>query len=203
MIITSESVSGTVFGIVMICWFVFAATFLLRKRPPSAQEKRRDNAARFGMALEGLGFACVWTFRRPFSGSIFPSDLSLEIAVGSFTVALAIVSTVLVMSAVRTLGKQWALAARLVNDHKLITQGAYSIVRNPIYSGMFGLLIATGLATSRWWILPPAIVLFFAGTMMRVRAEEKLLREAFGEEFEQYTRRVPALVPLLFPGRNK
>ena len=96
MIITSESVSGAVFGIVMICWFVFAATFLLRKRPPSTQEKRRDNAARFGMALEGLAFACVWTFRRPFSVSIFPSDLSLEIAVGFFTVALAIVSTVLV-----------------------------------------------------------------------------------------------------------
>ena len=198
-----DSISGAVFGIVMICWFVFAATFLLRKRPPSTQEKRRNNAARFGMALEGLGFACVWTFRRPFSVPIFPSDLSLEIGVGFFTVALAIVSTVLVMSAVKTLGKQWALAARLVNDHKLITQGAYSIVRNPIYTGMFGLLIATGLAISRWWILPPALGLFFAGTMVRMRAEEKLLREAFGEEFEQYTRRVPALIPLPFTRRKK
>ena len=100
------------------------------------------------------------------------------------------------MSAVRTLGKQWAIAARLVEGHKLITEGPYGWVRNPIYTGM--LLLATGLAVSRWIALPAAIALFGMGTVIRVRSEEKLLREAFGEEFEQYTRRVPAVLPGIY-----
>jgi protein-S-isoprenylcysteine O-methyltransferase Ste14 len=62
---------------------------------------------------------------------------------------------------------------------------------------MFGMMLATGLAVSYWWILPPAIVVFWAGTIMRIRSEEKLLREAFGNDFEQYSQRVPALVPFL------
>jgi protein-S-isoprenylcysteine O-methyltransferase Ste14 len=60
---------------------------------------------------------------------------------------------------------------------------------------MFGMMIATGLAASYWWALLPAIVVFWVGTLMRVRSEEKLLREAFGKEFEEYTRCVPALLP--------
>lgn len=103
----------------------------------------------------------------------------------------------MVLAAVRTLGKQWSVAARLVENHTLVTTGPYGIVRNPIYTGMFGMMLATGLAISYWWILPPAIVLFWFGTMVRIRREENLLHEAFGNEFEQYSRRVPALVPFL------
>ena len=103
----------------------------------------------------------------------------------------------MVISAVKTLGKQWAIAARVVEDHQLITEGPYSIVRNPIYSGMFGSLIATGLAVSKWYALPIAIAVFWYGTHIRVKIEEKLLRETFGSTFEEYARRVPALIPKL------
>jgi len=31
--------------------------------------------------------------------------------------------------------------------------------------------------------------------MVRIRAEERLLREAFGAEFDDYAHRVPAFIP--------
>jgi protein-S-isoprenylcysteine O-methyltransferase Ste14 len=34
--------------------------------------------------------------------------------------------------------------------------------------------------------------------VIRVHSEEKLLREAFGEEFDQYVRRVPAVLPGIY-----
>ena len=43
-----------------------------------------------------------------------------------------------------------------------------------------------------------ALVVFFVGTTIRVRSEEKLLREAFGEQFEKYAQRVPAILPGLY-----
>ena len=48
------------------------------------------------------------------------------------------------------LGKQWALVARVPEGRKFLTEGPYARVCNPIYSGMFGMLLATGLAVSRW-----------------------------------------------------
>jgi protein-S-isoprenylcysteine O-methyltransferase Ste14 len=114
------------------------------------------------------------------------------------TISLAAASVWLIASAVRTLGKQWAVAARLVEGHKLITEGPYAFVRNPIYTGMLGMLIATGLAMEQWIATIVAVIIFFAGLVIRVRAEEKLLREAFGEEFDDYARRVPAVVPGIY-----
>jgi protein-S-isoprenylcysteine O-methyltransferase Ste14 len=102
------------------------------------------------------------------------------------------------MVAVRTLGKEWSIAARLVEGHRLITAGPYQLVRNPIYTAMFGMLLATGLAISHWAALIMAVFVFAIGTRMRIRSEERLLRSAFGAEFESYTQRVPAVVPRFF-----
>ena len=101
-------------------------------------------------------------------------------------------------TALRTLGKEWSLTARLVEGHKLATTGPYAYVRHPIYTGMLGMLLSTGLAVSHWVAIIVALVIFFAGTIIRVRSEERLLREAFGEEFENYAQRVRAIVPGLY-----
>jgi len=187
-----------VFLFVLACWFLFAGIFLLRKKPPKAPESKRDRASLAGIVMQGFGFGVVWSLRRQFFTPLVAMPRPLEIALAIFTVALPIASCWLVLAAVRTLGKQWAFVARVVEGHKLIVEGPYKIVRNPIYLGMFGMLLATGLAVSRWWAILLAIVLFLIGTSIRIRSEEKLLRESFGEEFEAYARRVPALFPRSF-----
>jgi protein-S-isoprenylcysteine O-methyltransferase Ste14 len=196
-----QQLSGVIFEIVfdsvMLCWIAFAAIFLLRKKPPGPTETTRNNAAVVGLALEAVGFSIVWMGRRQQGTPIMPVGILIQIMLGLITVAAAIGSVWFVVAAVRTLGKHWAVAARLVEGHKLVTSGPYSIVRNPIYSGMFGMMIATGLATSRWEALLIAIIVFWAGTIVRVRAEEKLLRKAFGTEFEEYIQKVPSLFPRL------
>jgi protein-S-isoprenylcysteine O-methyltransferase Ste14 len=111
---------------------------------------------------------------------------------------IAVASVCLVNWAARCLGKQWSLQARLVEGHDLIEDGPYRFVRNPIYTGMFGMLVATGLVMMRWERLAVAAVLFAVGTYIRIRMEEKLLRGAFGVRFEEYARRVWALIPGIY-----
>jgi len=60
------------------------------------------------------------------------------------------------------------------------------------------MLLATGLAISHWIALLVGSAVFVMGTMIRVRSEEKLLREAFGAGFDLYAREVPAVVPFIF-----
>ena len=90
------------------------------------------------------------------------------------------------------------MRARLVEGHQLITVGPCAYIRNPIYTGMPGMLIATGLATEHWIALVPASVIFAIGMVIRIRTEEKLLQAQSGDEFEEYAKRVPAVVPGIY-----
>ena len=188
-------------AVVVLSWSVFAAVFLvflMRKKAPSAPDRKREPTSIVGIALQGIGYAAVWSIHRQLFTPIALWGKFFDIAAAVLTMILAIGSIWFVSAAVRTLGKQWSLAARILQGHKLITTGPYNVVRNPIYTGMFGMLLATGLAISHWIGLLIGVIMFVIGTAVRVHSEEKLLREAFGKEFEAYARSVPAVVPFLF-----
>jgi protein-S-isoprenylcysteine O-methyltransferase Ste14 len=169
----------------------------------AASESIRDEArqvATLGIALQMVGYflVCFQPPWRPFLPPVTGISGVVAISLSVLIVTMSVGSVCLVAAAVRTLGKQWAVPARLVEGHKLITAGPYSYVRNPIYTGMLGMLIATGLAMEHWTATAAATVIFASGLLIRVGSEEKLLRAAFGQEFEDYARRVPAVLPGIY-----
>jgi protein-S-isoprenylcysteine O-methyltransferase Ste14 len=192
---------------VIVCWWLFCLTFWLRKRPPRTREAQRDRSSYLGLLLQSVGYFIVWYFPLRHRGIIADRASSypawLEWALALLALAIAIVSVALVNWAARCLGKQWSLGARLVENHMLIEDGPYRLVRNPIYTGMLGMLIATDLAVTQWTataliILLAAIAVFVVGTYIRIRIEERLLRGAFGTQFDEYAHRVPALIPGIY-----
>jgi protein-S-isoprenylcysteine O-methyltransferase Ste14 len=82
---------------------------------------------------------------------------------------------------------------------KLVTTGAYGVVRNPIYSSVtFFILPAVALLTLTWVYFVPSVFLYM-GVMIFIGVEEKQLTEAFGKEYEDYTARVDRLIPFKRP----
>lgn len=82
---------------------------------------------------------------------------------------------------------------------KLVTSGAYGVVRNPIYSSAtFFILPAISLLAQTWVYLVPAVFLY-AGVMIFIGAEEKQLTQVFGKEYKDYLARVDRLVPFKKP----
>jgi protein-S-isoprenylcysteine O-methyltransferase Ste14 len=179
---------------VILCWMAFGLFFLLRRRRAGEPAERRARVSLAGIALQGAGFFVAWTLR----AEMFPSFAPPGIAEKALCLAaglLAPASVWLTLEAVRVLGKQWSFQARLIEGHRLVVEGPYSYMRHPIYTGMLGMLLATGLAFGVWWDVLLATPIFAAGTAIRVRAEERLLCDAFGEDFEAYRRYVPAVIP--------
>ena len=82
---------------------------------------------------------------------------------------------------------------------KLVSTGAYGVVRNPIYSSAtFFILPAVALITLTWVYLIPAVFLY-VGVMIFIGAEEKQLVNAFGKQYEDYLAKVDRLVPFKKP----
>jgi protein-S-isoprenylcysteine O-methyltransferase Ste14 len=82
---------------------------------------------------------------------------------------------------------------------RLVTSGAYGVVRNPIYSSVtFFILPAIALITLTWVYFVPSFFLYI-GVMIFIGQEEKQLEKAFGKEYEDYMARVDRLVPFKRP----
>ncbi len=180
--------------LIALCWLGFLAAFSLRKRPAEGATGPRAPAAVAGILLQSIAIGLVWTLlAERFPDSALPEVVMRALSV--LSVLLAVASVWLVVDAIRVLGRHWSIQARLVEGHRLVVAGPYSHVRHPIYTGMLGMLLATGLAFCVWWALFIALPVFAVGTAIRVRAEERLLHEAFGEDFEAYRRYVPTVIP--------
>lgn len=194
---TNYYVNIAVFVVIILLWIIFAGAFFVRKRPKSAPDAKREEKSWLGLILQGLGFALVWSLqRRPLFSPFVPASPLVSIIVDVAAVAVAVGSVWLATSAVRELGKQWSLAARLTEGHKLVTTGVYQIVRHPIYTAMLGMMLATGVVMSYWLAVAAATLVFCIGTKVRTTFEERLLADAFGAEFREWKAKVPGLIPL-------
>ena len=77
----------------------------------------------------------------------------------------------------------------------LITDGPYSLCRNPLYLGTFIIVLGAGLCLTN-----PLMTLFTILAYLPVhtfvgRSEERHLRDLFGAEYDEYQRTVPAFLP--------
>jgi protein-S-isoprenylcysteine O-methyltransferase Ste14 len=179
-------------------WVGYGAILALGKRGAARGAAKRDVKSSIGFLLQCAAYGICFVLPRTYFSPLFPmSQLNEEIVAG-VDIAFTVASVWFCFAAARALGRQWALMARVIEGHELIRQGPYAVVRNPIYLAMLGMLIATGLAVSRWQALVCAAIVFAAGTAIRIRAEENLLRETFGAAFDEYARRVPAFLPRLW-----
>jgi protein-S-isoprenylcysteine O-methyltransferase Ste14 len=187
-----------VFGIVMLSWLVFLIALLIHKGQYQTVKKTYNKSARLGIILVTIAAVLIFSVHRPFYKPIIHHSIFLTSVIDIFIIVIAVGSVLLEICAMRTLGKQWNIKAVIVEDHKLVTTGAYGIVRNPIYLGMFCKFLAIGLIICKLWALIPALILFLVGTYIRIQAEEKILSETFGEEFENYKKKVRAFIPFIY-----
>jgi hypothetical protein len=82
-------------------------------------------------------------------------------------------------------------------NNELVTDGAFSIVRNPLYVGSFIATVGLGLLTislSITLLLIGAFAICYAYTVDR---EELYLSRKFGDNYTRYTQEVPRWLPKL------
>ena len=171
-----------------VSWLLWLAPFFLF-RPTSRAPVTRDRRALWGIVVQAVSYSILW------QNSFWARPLALWRVTAA--VPLFAVAALLSWSAVRALGPHWRVEAGLDADHSLVQDGPYRLVRHPIYASMLCMMIGSGLMVSPLPLLAGALMLFVAGTEIRVRVEDRLLAARFGEAFTAYRRAVPAYVPLV------
>ena len=92
------------------------------------------------------------------------------------------------------LGRNWSGRVTIKQQHQLIQNGPYALVRHPIYAGFLLALLGTALVHSELRGLI-GLALAALGWIFKLRIEEALLSQQFGDAYLQYQRHVKALIP--------
>ena len=111
-------------------------------------------------------------------------------------IALSILGVAFSLWAVMALGRHYDLVLEVHQDHELVRQGPYSLVRHPVYTGLALHFAGLCLATGNLLLIAGTLLVSYPAFYLRARAEEAMLRDRFGAEYEKYAREVPMLVPL-------
>ena len=176
---------------ILIGWIVLCIVMLVHRRLRNEGVAERAPGTWFGIFVQAIGFSVIWMMHRG-AESLPQTVVTLMSWVAD---VCGLVAIALGIAAIWTLGRQWSVDGRVLLDHRLVQHGPYAYVRHPIYTSMFGMLLSTGLSLSSILGLAVGIIIFFAGTVIRVHYEEKLLHKRFGLAFEEYAANVPAFLP--------
>ena len=169
-----------------------AALFSSGNLSPGEREDRGNRwvIAAFGVIGLLAAFLPAYTERKGIW--ILDGDAMRWLGVGLFAIG-----GVLRIWPVFVLGRRFSGLVAIQPGHALVTSGVYGVIRHPSYLGLlvnalgWALAFRSGVGVLLTALLVPPL-------LVRIRAEEKLLRDQFGGEYEAYCRRTWRLIPGLY-----
>lgn len=125
-------------------------------------------------------------------GMIYRLNITNLVGLGLFVVGVLIR-----LMARRTLGKYFTHGLRTSQKPELVKNGIYKHVRHPAYLG--SLLLSLGIpmifsSLYGFFVMLGLIPCF----LYRIRIEEKMLREKFGNEYREYMKKTRKLIPYIY-----
>ena len=100
--------------------------------------------------------------------------------------------------AFRTLGRHFTWHITVYDDHKVITDGPYSFVRHPGYTGAWILYCAIPLMLHSWFGLALSVIFQFIAYSRRIKHEESQMTGKLGAAYADYARTVKTLIPYVW-----
>jgi protein-S-isoprenylcysteine O-methyltransferase Ste14 len=187
-----------------IAWFVLIAGWYILRYPfnrrarrvrISVDRKKLPDLVRLTISATGVGIIpLIYVFTgEPAFASYRPSPLlfalGLVVAAGSLT---------MFRLTHKALGRMWSVSLQLKEEHTLITSGIYRRLRHPMYTAFWMMALAQALLLPNWVAGISGLVGFGFLFFSRIGPEERMMEEAFGEEYRAYKARTNRIIPFVY-----
>lgn len=194
----------------LLLWIMFImARVVPSRKAPTVKRSRRERFQAFkqeGMCVFFMVFLAIYgnlivgalyLLNPPwFSWSYLSLPLELRIA----GLILGIVSLPYAYWVGQMLANYYSYTVEIQKGQKLITTGPYKRVRHPLYAATLLFLIGQILISDNWLFLT-ILLAMVPGFYVRMRKEEQMMIEEFGDEYRDYMKQTGRLFPR-FGSRN-
>jgi protein-S-isoprenylcysteine O-methyltransferase Ste14 len=113
-------------------------------------------------------------------------------------VAIIIGASLLRRHCWRQLGASFTGDVRATADQRIVTTGAYSMLRHPSYTAGILMNLGTGVALGSWGSIVVLVLAGFAVYAYRIAVEEQVLLAAIGEPYREFMRTRRRLIPYVY-----
>jgi protein-S-isoprenylcysteine O-methyltransferase Ste14 len=187
-------ISGEIVAAVIV---LAGATFIV-----FAQLARARAVTRRGASVRvsgGVAHLAPYFFWAPYLVAVLRPGPEIAVPEPLRAVGLLLVTAGVAFSlwAIVTLGRHYDLVLEIHADHELVRTGPFAWARHPVYTGLIVHFLGACLATGNLILVAGTLLGTIPAFVVRARAEERLLRERFGTEYDRYAREVGMLAPFL------
>jgi protein-S-isoprenylcysteine O-methyltransferase Ste14 len=184
-----------------VIWFVGIVGWYIIRRPFERKAKKVSvSKSLFGRRESGilaLAFLGLFVVPAVYALTGYPSSLDRPFipAIAWFGLATVCAALWLFRRSHVDLGRNWSISLEVREQHALVKAGVYRLIRHPMYSSFFLLALAQMLLLSNW--LAGASGLLGVGILyaFRVRQEERMMFEYFGNDYLDYLTKTKRLIP--------
>jgi protein-S-isoprenylcysteine O-methyltransferase Ste14 len=171
-----------------------------RKLAAGAADRGSTWAVSLASAVPVIGFIIAMKRQSAFFQALIPSWLRDANMPGLPTIAwigiaFGAVGLLLRLWAVMKLRDRYTPTLLIQDDHVVECGGPYQFVRHPGYLGSLLVLNSSALASGNFVIAIASLVVTSVAYRHRIRAEDAMLVNTFGEAYSRYRRDVPAVPP--------
>jgi len=129
-------------------------------------------------------------------GEYFLISRKINLWVSGIGIGIVAIRIWLKWWAMLTLGKYWSVQIEIRESHRLIREGPYRYIRHPAYLSNLMEYVGVTLIANAYYTLVGVFLIYLPFNLTRLHLEEKELIKKFGEEYEDYRNKVPALFPI-------
>ena len=165
-----------------------------KRRKEKISERRYGRQEKILLALLSLGMFFIPIIYAATNWLDF-ADYSLPTWAGWLGVVFIASALFVFWRAHADLGLNWSPTLEIREKHELVTRGIYGYIRHPMYASQWLWVIAQPLLLQNWIAGFMNLLIFIPFYFLRVKTEEQMMLEQFGEQYSSYMQKVGAVVP--------
>lgn len=97
-----------------------------------------------------------------------------------------------------SLGKYFTVDFTIRENHRIKKDGIYSFIRHPSYLGLILSFIGLGISMNNWLSTVVITLFITVAVINRIRIEEKMMLDIFGNEYSDYMKKTYCLLPWIY-----
>jgi len=193
LVFTSGVARATLYSVAG-AWWAFEAVMNVRQWLRAGRSLSRDPTLALVYVCVAASVVAAQLLGRR-GGLLWPGGRLWPVVAG---VVLIVACIALRAWSILTLGRFFQYSIQIQSGHTVVTSGPYRFVRHPSYTGLILGVAGYALACGDVWSLAAAAGLTAAGLTVRIRVEERQLRDSLGADYADFAAHRKRLIPGVF-----